>query len=148
MSFDIQATLNSMLNAVKGVVTGQWPKVRDCAKRALDEEKQFLERLAEARVDGEISDDILAAQLHDERETLATVLKVCELLTMRMAQDAANAAIDAFDGAVKVAVGGARRGATRKVKPKAVRISGRRLNARPDTVDFRDLMYVPTLPTG
>lgn len=152
MSFDIDATVGGMLDAVKGMVSGQWPKVRTCIKSALDDEKAFLRRLAEARLAGEINDDILAAQLYDERETLETVLKVCELMTLRMAQDAANAAIDVFNGAVRAAIGGlvgstGRHAAAKKKvkKRKPTAVAGRRLNVRPDTVDFRDLMYVPTL---
>lgn len=141
MTFDIKATVADMLSAVKSVVGGEWPKVRDCIKRALDEEADFLQSLAEARMAGEIDDDTLAAQLHDEQDTLAAVLAVCQLMSKKLVQDAANAAIGAFNKAISVK--------TVKVKARTAKkilsVSDRRLNARPDTVDFRDLMYVPTL---
>jgi hypothetical protein len=160
MEFDIKATLGDMLNAVKSVVSGEWPKVRDCIRRALEEEKDFLQSLAEARLAGEIDDDMLGAQLRDERETLEAVLAVCQLMGKKLAQDAANAAINAFNNSVLTAVksliglpvaasrsAGRKAAKTAKAAPttKLLSASGRRLNARPDTVDFRDLMYVPTL---
>lgn len=147
MSFDMQAALSDMLNAVKDAAAGQWTKSRDCARRALEDERTFLERLAEARLAGEIDDGTLAQQLHDEKETLASGLKVCEPLTSRLAQDAADAAVDAFGRAVNTALGtlGAARGRAAAKRRKRITASGRRLNVRRDTVDFRDLMYVPTL---
>jgi len=157
MGFDIKITLGDMLKAMKGVVSDEWPKVKDCIRRALDEEEEVLRSLAEARLVGEIDDEALGAQLRDERDTLEAVLAVCQLMGKRLAQDAANAAIDAFNKGVLAAaksllglpVGvkvGAGRAATKAAaKNGPLSASRRRLNARPDTVDFRDLMYVPTL---
>ena len=168
MDFDIKTILGDMLSAISGVVSSEFPKVRECVKKALADEKEFLEELAKARLDGEIDDDILAQQLHDEKATLETALLVCRVLTKKMAEDSANAAIDVFNTAVKTALGGvlgplvpglagasrragrartkATRASARKAKPpKKLKASDRRLTARPDTVDFRDLMYVPTL---
>ena len=62
MNFDIKATLAAMLNAVHGVVAADFPKVRACVQRALNEEREFLSELAKARIDGEIDDEILARQ--------------------------------------------------------------------------------------
>jgi len=144
MAFDIKSVLSDMVDAFRGVAVADWPKVKDCVRKAFADEKEFLGELAEARLSGEIDDDMLAAQLRDEKETLEAVLLVCQVLGKKMLQDALNAAIDVFNSAVKTAVGGligARR--TRTTRP--AKLSERRLNARPDTVDFRDLMYVPTL---
>lgn len=148
MTFDINATLSDMLNAVKGVVSGEWPKVRDCVKKALAEEQQALEDLAQARLQGEIDDATLAEQLADEKETIKAVLLVCEIMSKKMMQDAANAAIDAFNKAITGALGALIAGAAaarRAGAGKTLAISKRKLNVRPDTLDFRDLMYVPTL---
>jgi hypothetical protein len=174
MGFDIKAVLGDMLAAVKGVVATDFPKVQNCVKKALAEEQAFLEQLAQARLDGEIDDDILAQQLRDEEATLEASLLVCQVLTKKLVQDAANAAIEVFNTAVKTAIGavipipglaGAQalgNGAAKSARPRAkaksktsaakaakpaapLKASDRRLTARPDTVDFRDLMYVPTL---
>lgn len=156
MTFDIKTTIGDMLDAVKTVVSGEWPKVRGCVKRALDEEAVFLQSLAEARLAGELDDDTLAAQLRDEQETLEAVLAVCQLMSKKLIQDAANAAIDTLNKAISLAIkpligvaGAARGGKAAKLKKPAAKknltLADRRLNARADTVDFRDLMYVPTL---
>src|SRR5688572_3857560 len=181
MDFDIKTVLGDMLSAVRGVVASEFPKVRECVKKALAEEQAFLEELAKARLDGEIDDDILAQQLHDEKATLEASLLVCRVLTKKLAQDSANAAIDVFNGAIQAALGSllgpvagvlvgapaaaSRRGtnngrsngraknarakttraSARKTPSRKLKASQRRLTARPDTVDFRDLMYVPTL---
>ena len=146
MAFDIKATLSSMLDAMNNVVGVEWPKVRDCVRKALTEEQQALETLAKARLSGEIDDAMLAAQLDDERETLKSVLLVCEVIGKKMAQDAANAAIDVFNNAIRTAIGGLLAGAKRNTtSTKKLTVSQRELNVRPDTLDFRDLMYVPTL---
>lgn len=146
MTFDIKATLSSMLGAMNNVISSDWPKVRDCVKKALAEEQQALETLAKARLSGEIDDAMLAAQLDDEKETLKSVLLVCEVIGKKMAQDAANAAIDVFNNAIKTAIGSLFAGTKKKTaSTKKFTASERKLNARPDTLDFRDLMYVPTL---
>lgn len=144
MALDMNAVLTEMIGAVRGVVAGDWPKVRECVRKALAEERDFLAELAQARLSGEIGDDTLAAQLRDEKETLEAVLLVCQLLGKKMIQDAANAAIDVFNRAIKAALG-VTVGVARRRKGGSLALSDRRLNARPDTVDFRDLMYVPTL---
>lgn len=146
MTFDIKATLSSMLGAMNNVISSDWPKVRDCVKKALAEEQQALETLAKARLSGEIDDAMLAAQLDDEKETLKSVLLVCEVIGKKMVQDAANAAIDVFNNAIKTAIGSLFAGTKKKTaSTKKFTASERKLNARPDTLDFRDLMYVPTL---
>ncbi len=161
MKFDIKTGLRDMLDAVRGAVGGEWPQLRDCVRHALEDERDFLQALAEARLAGEIDDDTLASQLRNECAALEAVMRVCQPVSGKLARDAANAAIEAFNGAVTTALApfaaraagtpavplgrGARAAATRLAVPGPLAASGRRLNARPDTVDFRDLMYVPTL---
>ena len=59
MDFDIKTVLGDMLTAISRVVSSDFPKVRECVKKALSEERDFLAELAKARLDGEIDDDIL-----------------------------------------------------------------------------------------
>lgn len=159
MPFNFVATLKEMGQVAGRILGDKVPEVRECVRRALAEEKAFLEKLATARLAGEIDDDILARQLEDEKQTLEATLLVCQVMTKVMAQAAANAAIDVFNNAIKVAlapligvartpVGRGRRAAVRRVaagSSKPVTLAQRRLNARRDGVDFRDLLYTPTL---
>jgi hypothetical protein len=157
MVFDTSATFRDMLDAGKRSTTGDWPLLRASFKGALDEEKAVLRALAEIRIAGEIDDDTLDAQLREERKALEAQLLVFRSTERETARAAAGAAMTAFREAVlaatnaprSVARGGraAKAGTRAMASPpkRALTAKDRRLNARPDTVDFRDLMYVPTL---
>ena len=104
MEFDIDKTFGDMLDAMSGVVTEDWPKIKSCVNKALQDEKDALEAIAKARLDGEIDDEDLNSQLADEREALKAALLVCKVKTKVMAQKAANAAIKVLTDAIKVAL--------------------------------------------
>lgn len=154
MSFDIKAALGGMLDAAKAALGSDWPAMRDGTRRAIESERDFLDRLARSRLAGEIDDDTLAAQLRDERSALQAVLADSLPMHRRLIEPAADAAVAAFGAALRAATAppagraaakAAARKAARPAAAKPARPAGRRLNVRPDTVDFRDLMYVPTL---
>ena len=156
MRFDVRTALRDMLDAVRDAVGAEWPRLRDCVRHVLEDERGFLQALGEAHLAGEIDDDTLATQLRDERATLEAVVRVCQPVGRMLARDVAEAAINAFSSAVAAApfaagtsaIPLARRGraaARRPAVKQQLPVGGRRLNVRPDTVDFRDLMYVPTL---
>ena len=104
MEFDIDKTLGDMLDAISGVITEDWPKVKSCVNRALQDEKDALEAMAKARLDGEIDDEDMKSQLADEKEALKAALLVCKIKAKAMAQKAANAAIEVLAGAIKAAL--------------------------------------------
>ncbi len=104
MAFDIDQTFDDMLDAIAGVVTGEWPKVKSCVEKALQDEKDALEAIAQARLAGEIDDAEMKSQLDDEKEALKAALLVCQIKTKIMAQKAANAAIEVLNNAIKVAL--------------------------------------------
>ena len=104
MSFDIDQTLKSMTQAMADVLTGEWTKVRACAERALQDEKQALADIAQARIAGEIDDDEMKSQLADEEEALTASLLVCKIKARMAAQTAANAAIAILAQATKAAM--------------------------------------------
>lgn len=104
MAFNIDQTIDDMLAAIAGVVTGEWPKVEACARKALKDEKDAIEQIAQARISGEINDDDMKSQLDDEKEALKAALLVCQIKAKVMAQKAANAAIDALKTAIEAAL--------------------------------------------
>lgn len=104
MDFDIKKTLDDMANAIAGVVTNEWPKVDVCIKKALDEEKDALDEIAQARLVNEINDDEMKSELDDETETLQAVLLACKVKAIVMAQQAANAAIKVLTDAINAAL--------------------------------------------
>jgi Papain family cysteine protease len=148
MPIDIDVVARDMLAAVLDAVGASRADVRPCARRIIDEERGSFLALAQARLGGELDDDAFAARLLDEADTLASLLRVCQRLDADSARRAGSAALGALQQAVVAAVAphaaavAAAAKAAGKGGPATVR---RRLNARPDTVDFRDRMYVPTL---
>ena len=50
MAFDIDQTLDDMSGAIAGVVAGEWPKVKSCVEKALQDEKDALKAIAQARL--------------------------------------------------------------------------------------------------
>ena len=106
MDFDIKQTLDDMKNAIAGVVTDEWPKVETCIRKALDEERDALDEIAQARLANEINDDEMKSELDDEKETLQAVLLACKVKAIVMAQKAANAAIKVLTDAINAALKG------------------------------------------
>lgn len=143
MAFDIKAAVADMVAAMRRPAGGQWPRASACVRRAFAEESGFLGELASARIRNEIDDATLAARLREERLALEEVLRACLVLRRRTIQDGLEEAAKSFHASVARAAKGA--GTLRFTAARTVRIADRRLNARPDTLDFRDLMYVPTL---
>lgn len=157
MAFDIDTTVREMLEAGRRAATVEWPRLQGLMARALEDEKPFLLGLAEARAAGEIDGDALQTHLHDEEKALRAELALAPRTERTAVRDAVSAAMGAYGNAVLGAVpamrpagasAGARRAGRRAAAAapgRALSAKDRRLNARPDTVDFRDLMYVPTL---
>lgn len=104
MAFDIGEVLDGMLGAAAGVLSTEWPKVKACVKTAFDEERDALEAIAKARLEGDIDGAEMKSQLDDEKETLKAALLACKVKGKIAAQKAANAAIKVLSDAIKVAL--------------------------------------------
>jgi hypothetical protein len=157
MVLDIDNTVQAMIESARRAAAGEWRNIQKPLKRALDDERAYLRGLAEARAAGEVDDDMLAMQLREEDRALRAQLSLVAMAERAAVDRAMSAAMDAYRTAVSgvsapaarlatapVAGRGARRAAA-AAPQKPLTAKDRRLNARPDTVDFRDLMYVPTL---
>ena len=104
MSFNIEQTLSSMLDAAKGVFAEEWPKVKDDMKRVLEDQKDALKDIAEARLKDEINDEELKEQLEREKVAFQTGLKMVTVTTKATIQKAIDAASNVFWAAVKTAI--------------------------------------------
>jgi hypothetical protein len=104
MSFDIDTTLKDMGSAAAAVLAGEAPKVRDCLNKALQDEKEALKLIADARIAGEITAAEMKDQIADEREALKAALLVCKVKGKVAAQKAANAALKVLEKAVRAAL--------------------------------------------
>jgi hypothetical protein len=104
MAFDLDKTIGDMSSAFAGVIAGEWPKVRSCVEKALKDERDACETIAQARLSGEIDDDEMKSELDDEKETLKAALLVCQVKSKAVAQKAANAAINVLQAAIEAAL--------------------------------------------
>lgn len=104
MSFDIDSTIKDMGSAAAAVLAGEAPKVKDCLNKALQDEKEALKAIADARIAGEITAADMKSQIADEREALKAALLVCKVKGKVAAQKAANAALKVLQDAVRVAL--------------------------------------------
>lgn len=104
MSFDLDNTLSDMGSAISAVISDEWSGVKDCVKRALEDEKDALARIVEARLGGDIDDEDMKSHLEDEKVALEAALLACQVKAKMMAQNAANAAIEVLAGAIQAAL--------------------------------------------
>ncbi len=103
MSFDLEKTLTGMLDAAKAVFAEEWPKVKDDMKRVLEDEKEALKDIAEARLKGDINDTELEEQLKDEKEAFEAGLSMVRASTKATIQRAIDSASEVFWEAIKAA---------------------------------------------
>lgn len=104
MSFDIERVLKDMIDAISDSAEEDIGDIREYAEAIIKNEKESLKELAEARVAGDISDEIFDRELKREKKIVEIELLTIELMTRAAAQKALNAAVDIFVNAVKTAL--------------------------------------------
>ncbi len=104
MSFDIGAVLGDMTDAVRNAVSDDSGKVGGYAKRIMENEREALEELAQARFSGKIAEDEFNEEVEREKKVIEAGLLTLEIMTKAMAQKAVNSAIDVFVKAVKLVI--------------------------------------------
>ena len=104
MAFNLEATLGDMLDAAKDVVAGEWPKIKDCAKEALEEQEEALKEIAAARLRGDLNEEEMQSELEDEEKTFQAALLACKVKAKATAQEAANAAFKVLEQAIRAVV--------------------------------------------
>lgn len=166
MQLDMTAVRRAMQDAAKTAAGAEWPDVRDSVRRAIDGQLDYLQRLAHLYLCGELDEDTLDQHLARECGTVQSLLAGLPVsgaaIDAEHLHDIAAAAIGAFAQRVEAAQAArpppaapravkrparkkGRRAAAEPGAEEPLKLAQRMLNARPDTVDFRDLMYVPTL---
>lgn len=104
MSFDINQTAQDMLKAASAILSDDWPAIESCVKKALQEQKDALADIANARIKNEINDEDVQSQLDDEKLALQAAMLACQVQAKVAVQKAANAAIDVLGQAIKAAL--------------------------------------------
>lgn len=104
MSFDIDKVINDMAKAIKDEVKINVGDIKEYADKILENEKQSLEELGQARVSGEIDDEVFEREVEREKKVVEAELMTIRIMNKALAQKAVNAAIDIFVKAVKLAL--------------------------------------------
>jgi hypothetical protein len=104
MNFDINTVLADMSSAVKDTVSENWDETKSVANRFLQNRKERLALLAKLRIDGDLSEEKFKSRLEDEKLILEAELNALEVISKAIAQNAANAAINALEKAVFKAI--------------------------------------------
>jgi hypothetical protein len=104
MKLDINKIISDMLAGIKGTVADNWDKVKDVTQQFMLHHKDRLLLLAELRISGDLSEEKFKSRLEDEKLVLEAELNAMAVITKAIAQQAANAAIDILEQAVKVAI--------------------------------------------
>jgi hypothetical protein len=104
MSFNINEVSSDMLSAIKGAVAENWPEVKSTAEQFLQNREERLTLLAELRIKGDISQVKFDSRLLDEKLILEAELNALAVLSKAIAQNAANAALEILENAVKAAI--------------------------------------------
>jgi len=104
MSFNIELVLKNMVDAIKDSVSEDVGEIRDYADTILENQKESLIELAEARISGEISESVFEREIEREKKVVETELLTIQIMTAAGAQKAVNAAINVFVKAVKAAI--------------------------------------------
>jgi len=104
MTFNINSVLPDMLEAMKRALDGNWESVKFTAQLFLERDKQRFKLIAELRIAGDIPDVTFQARLNDEKFIIEAELNALEVVSKSIAQNAANAAINALKMAVSLAL--------------------------------------------
>lgn len=104
MKFDINEVIAEMVAAVKDVVGENWNEVLTVANQFLQSRKERLELLAELRISGDITKKRFESRLKDEKLIAEAEFHAIAVISKAVAQNAANAAMEVLENAVKTAI--------------------------------------------
>lgn len=104
MNFDINEVLFQMAGAIKANVAENWEEVKNPTNAFLQSRKDRLALLADLLIQKEISQARFDSRMEDEKLITEAQLHAIAVISKAIAQKAANAAIDIFQKAVKVAL--------------------------------------------
>jgi len=103
--FDIGETFKSMAGAVQNTVTTSWPQVQGVWMQFAQTNKDTLQDIAAGLISGQITQADASSYMDDMKSLLQSQLLATEIMAEAIAQQAANAAIDIFWGAVNKVIG-------------------------------------------
>lgn len=104
MPFDINEVINNMKDAAIGAVKDDIENIPNYLLQIIENEKDSINYLAEARLAGVISDQEFFDELEREKKVLEVEMLTISILTKAIAQKAINAAMNALRDAIKLSL--------------------------------------------
>lgn len=104
MKWDMDAVLEEMAEAVNKAVEDDLGDISEYGTRILENEKESLQSLAQARLSGQIDDQVFLKEIEREKKVVRAELLTIEIMSKACAQKALNAAFRVFQDAVQTAL--------------------------------------------
>jgi cobalamin biosynthesis protein CobD/CbiB len=97
--------LMEMLQAARGVLDKHWQQVKPMAEEQFRQFGENIERIAELKAKGDITEEQASLQLNIQRNSIKIVLLSVKGLTSLAVESALNAAVDVARKTVNTAIG-------------------------------------------
>lgn len=104
MSFDFEATFESMVDAAQTELLENTEQIRNQMKQILEDEKNRLKLIAEIKLDPTATEAEFDVALENEKDVLENAALALEIQVRATAQKAINAAINVLNTALNTAI--------------------------------------------
>ena len=102
---DVQDVPGKMLVAAKGVFKEKWPEVKNYAESEMEKFAKSMAEIEVWKARGEISEAQAAALSRLHQRSMKMVFTALEGISLAIAENAINAALDAVRVAINTAIG-------------------------------------------
>lgn len=104
MSFDFEATFESMIDAAQTELLEDTEQIRNQMKQILEDEKDRLRLIADIKLDPTATEAEFDVALENEKDVLENATLALEIQVRVTAQQAINAAISVLNNALNTAI--------------------------------------------
>lgn len=104
MKFDIDQTLEEMVQAMKEVFDGEYKSLQDFCENVFHTNKDDIRKLGERRISGELSQEKFESKMEDQLDALTTEMLAQTVKIKKLAQEAVNSALEVLYTAVQNAL--------------------------------------------
>ena len=101
LDFDVKSVTSDMVDAVKGVLTKQWPEVKDYAGEEMSKITGRVELILKKYTAGDINEDEAKLLLQMQKNAAAGTLAILEGISRLTAEQSVNAALGVLRKAIE-----------------------------------------------
>ncbi len=101
MQIDMNAVFSQMKDAIKFEVREGWQQAKSGTASFFQKRAERMEMMANMRIQNKVTEEFFQERLLDERDILASELHTISMVSKVASQNAANAAIDVLEKAIK-----------------------------------------------